>query len=954
MDSGSSSFSRTRSGLVRRKGIFAPNKASCSRTRSGLLRVKSFMRSRDGSCSRTRSGLVRIKSFKDSSDSSCSRTQSDPVRGSPHVVEDLIEDEAVLKGSPEEWVTEDSPVRTRNGLVRGSPAYKAVAMDEPVTKRFPDGCLNDEMPSRTRSGLVRKSPTVKAVRKDGPVINVFPDGCHGEDMPDGTRSGLVTGSPAIKIQSKDQPVIKGLADGWLKEGTPLGTRSGLVRGSLAAKAPVRAKLVTKGQPNGWTTNEKPTGTQSGLVRGTPAAKTESKNERVIEGLPDGWLKEYRPRKTGSFQDPFYIDPVSGYEFRSLKDVHRYLETGDINQCIMRPKKSTTICDVHITESQPHTITSSQHTRPSTADKGIQCEILTSEGIMVLWEELVTPYSGNDTEHTVLPESENLKAMQGNVDKLETLEHTNVQPVSAQRGPRQTKSLKRKEQNVEVKSKKHKTSPAVTPVRVSPRLAALNVQQELSIEPEDEPINVNPVNLVRTMEENSNDQSQMSQSGTLNQIHGNLESTSNQLQLSQADTAKGTEAIQENTTNHSQPSQALTVDHTETNQEKTANQVESILADIPVLHDRSITDHADIPIQTMQECTTDPLTQADILNHIQTDQEYTASRLQSSQAGTVIPARPFQEYNIDYSQPGKADTINQIQANQETTCDEFHLSQVDTVTEMQIIQENMTRQSQMSQADAVGQIHIDLESTIGYSQPSKADTINQLQANQENTADQLHFSQVDCVTQIEIIQGNMCKNPQLSQEDSVDQIHINLEDTTNHLQPNYAENSMLQAGFSWAPEQNGGASITDFWKNVENQDSSVPMPVDGSTVASFPANVRFQNAAGAEEPALPAQSAAPETCSDQSGLAFQSLFGNAWSDPCIEFAFKTLTGDIPVLDDTIAVTDYFPEQQDLNKDPSPNCSASVLDNTRNHTQVDVNLPAPMPSDKLYNGSWFPPQ
>uniref|UniRef100_K3YK84 Uncharacterized protein n=1 Tax=Setaria italica TaxID=4555 RepID=K3YK84_SETIT len=125
MDSGSSSFSRTRSGLVRRKGIFAPNKASCSRTRSGLLRVKSFMRSRDGSCSRTRSGLVRIKSFKDSSDSSCSRTQSDPVRGSPHVVEDLIEDEAVLKGSPEEWVTEDSPVRTRNGLVRGSPAYKA-------------------------------------------------------------------------------------------------------------------------------------------------------------------------------------------------------------------------------------------------------------------------------------------------------------------------------------------------------------------------------------------------------------------------------------------------------------------------------------------------------------------------------------------------------------------------------------------------------------------------------------------------------------------------------------------------------------------------------------------------------------------------------------------------------------------------------------------------------------
>jgi hypothetical protein len=571
-----------------------------------------------------------------------------------------------------------------------------------------------------------------------------------------------------------------------------------------------------------------------------------------------------------------------------------------------------------------TITSLQHTRPSTADKGIQCEILTSEGIMVPWEELVTPYSGNDTEHTVLPESEKLKVMQGNGDKIETLEHRNVQQVSAQRGTRQTKSLKRKTQNRELRSKKHKTSPVVTPVRVSPRLAALNVQQEVHVEPEDEPIILNPVNLVRTMEENSNDQSQMGQSGTLNQVHGNLESTSNQLQLSQTATGKGMEAIQENATNHSQPSQAETVDHTQKNEEKTANQVESILADIPVLDNRSITNHADIPIQTMQECTTDPVIQADILNHIQTDQVYTASRLQSSQAGTV---KPFQEY-IDYLQPGKADTINQMQANQETTCDQFHLSQVDTVTEMQIIQENMTRQSHRSQADTVSPIHIDLENTIGYSQPSKADTINQLQANQENTADQLHFSQADCV----------------------DQIHINLEDTTNHLQPNYDENSMLQAGF-WAPEQNGGASITDFWENV---DSSVSMPMDGSTVASFPANVRFQSSAGAEEPALPAQSAAPETCSDQSGLAFQSLFGNAWSDPCIEFAFKTLTGDIPVLDDTTAVTDYFPEQQDLNKDPSPNCSASVLDNTRNHTQVDVNLPAPMPSDKLYNGSWFPPQ
>jgi hypothetical protein len=86
-----------------------------------------------------------------------------------------------------------------------------------------------------------------------------------------------------------------------------------------------------------------------------------------------------------------------------------------------------------------TSSSSQRTKPSTADKGIQCEILTSEGIMMPWEKLVTPYSENDTEDTVLPESESLKAMQGYGDKLETLEHRSVEPVSAQCGTRETKS-----------------------------------------------------------------------------------------------------------------------------------------------------------------------------------------------------------------------------------------------------------------------------------------------------------------------------------------------------------------------------------------------------------------------------------------------------------------------------------------------------------------------------------
>lgn len=35
---------------------------------------------------------------------------------------------------------------------------------------------------------------------------------------------------------------------------------------------------------------------------------------------------------------YYTDPVSGYVFLSQKDALRYLKSGDIRMCAMRPKK----------------------------------------------------------------------------------------------------------------------------------------------------------------------------------------------------------------------------------------------------------------------------------------------------------------------------------------------------------------------------------------------------------------------------------------------------------------------------------------------------------------------------------------------------------------------------------------------------------------------------------------
>ncbi|WCJ26217.1 hypothetical protein M5689_008052 [Euphorbia peplus] len=61
---------------------------------------------------------------------------------------------------------------------------------------------------------------------------------------------------------------------------------------------------------------------------------------TLNDLPPGWVKEIKTRMSAGrkHKDPFYIDPVSGYVFRSKRDVHRYLETGDITTCAILPKK----------------------------------------------------------------------------------------------------------------------------------------------------------------------------------------------------------------------------------------------------------------------------------------------------------------------------------------------------------------------------------------------------------------------------------------------------------------------------------------------------------------------------------------------------------------------------------------------------------------------------------------
>ncbi|KAL8196232.1 hypothetical protein R6Q57_025232 [Mikania cordata] len=91
----------------------------------------------------------------------------------------------------------------------------------------------------------------------------------------------------------------------------------------------------------------PTPTNATSPRRSRKRKENSQNsdyQEVIttsaaDGLPPGWIKEIRTKiyATHKRNDPFYTDPVSGYIFRSKVDAKRFLETGDVNLCAIRPK-----------------------------------------------------------------------------------------------------------------------------------------------------------------------------------------------------------------------------------------------------------------------------------------------------------------------------------------------------------------------------------------------------------------------------------------------------------------------------------------------------------------------------------------------------------------------------------------------------------------------------------------
>ena len=171
------------------------------------------------------------------------------------------------------------------------------------------------------------------------------------------------------------------------------------------------------------------------------------------------------------------------------------------------------------------------------------------------------------------------------------------------------------------------------------------------------------------------------------------------------------------------------------------------------------------------------------------------------------------------------------------------------------------------------------------------------------------------------------------------------DTTDELRSTkQVNNPKSGTTSSLLPQRKDGAHSASASGHAEDKYPSAPEQTLGTSVGCSMTNVRDQNVPTGAQQVGPV-----ETADAMPGSSLSSLLRSIWSDPCLEFAFKTLTGDIPV-------ANYFLPPQNLNKGTGPSRSASTYDGTRmNHPQVDrVRMPMPRPSDKLYSSGWFPPQ
>ncbi|KAF9617588.1 hypothetical protein IFM89_037400 [Coptis chinensis] len=143
---------------------------------------------------------------------------------------------------------------------------------------------------------------------------------------------------SLRKPEEMQDLAKGLPYGWRVELKIRKTGTRVGQKYKCYISPVTGcKFYSKGEVSRYL-KSRPKVERNVLTQSESHVVIERKDS--VDGLPPGWTVKLKVTRKGDRirTDPYYTDPMTGYVFRSRKDVLRYLKSGELGNYAFKPKE----------------------------------------------------------------------------------------------------------------------------------------------------------------------------------------------------------------------------------------------------------------------------------------------------------------------------------------------------------------------------------------------------------------------------------------------------------------------------------------------------------------------------------------------------------------------------------------------------------------------------------------